>query len=57
MLVGTAVGGQEPVIIALVWLEAPPKKLIIPLAVQNALYTLVYYGIVKAGWAALTSLL
>lgn len=56
MLAGTAVGGQEPVIVALVWLGAPPKKLVVPLAIQNALYTLVYYGIVKVGWAELTSL-
>ena len=56
MLVGTAVAGQEPVIIALVWLDAPPKKLIVPLAIQNALYTVIYYWIVKLGWAAITSL-
>ena len=56
MLVGTAVAGQEPVIIALVWLGAPPKKLILPLAVQNVIYTAIYYGIVKAGVAAITSL-
>ena len=56
MLVGTAVGGQEPVIIALVWLGAPPRKLILPLAIQNVLYTAIYYAIVKLGWAALTSI-
>lgn len=57
LLVGTAVTGQEPVIIALVWLGAPPRRLILPLAVQNMLYTAIYYGVVKAGWAAITSLL
>lgn len=56
MLVGTAVAGQEPVIIALVWLGAQPKRLILPLAVQNVLYTAIYYGVVKLGWAAITSL-
>ncbi|NVB85181.1 MAG: hypothetical protein HOV81_42840 [Kofleriaceae bacterium] len=56
MLVGTAVGGQEPVLIALVWLGAPPKKVIVPLFVQNVLYTAIYYGIVRVGWAALLSL-
>lgn len=56
MLAGTAVAGQEPVIIALVWLGAPPRKLILPLAVQNLLYTTIYYGVVKLGWAAITSL-
>jgi membrane protein YqaA with SNARE-associated domain len=56
LLVGTAIAGQEPVIIALVWLDAPPKKLILPLAVANALYTVIYYLIVLAGiagWDAL----
>lgn len=56
MLVGTAVAGQEPVIIALVWLGAPPRKLILPLAVQNVVYTAIYYGVVKLGWAAIASL-
>lgn len=56
MLVGTAVGGQEPVIIALVWLDAPPRKLVVPLFVQNVLYTAIYYFVVRIGWAALTSL-
>lgn len=56
MLVGTAVAGQEPVIIALVWLDAPPKKLVVPLLIQNVIYTVIYYGIVKVGWAAITSL-
>lgn len=55
-LVGTAVAGQEPVIIALVWLDAAPKKLVVPLVVQNVLYTAIYYGVVRGVWAALTSL-
>jgi hypothetical protein len=50
MLAGTAVAGQEPVIIALVWLGARPKKLVVPLLIQNVLYTVIYYGIVKLGW-------
>ena len=41
MLVGTAIEGPEPVIIALVWLGAPPKKLLVPLFVQNVLYTVI----------------
>jgi hypothetical protein len=51
LLVGTAALGQEPVIIALVWLGAKPKKLILPLLVENVLYTVIYYFIVKAGAA------
>lgn len=56
MLVGTAVAGQEPVIIALIWLDAPPKKVIVPMLVQNVLYTIIYYWIVRLGIAAITSL-
>lgn len=56
MLAGTAVAGQEPVIIALVWLGAPTKKLILPLAIQNVLYTAIYYVVIRIGWAAITSL-
>lgn len=56
MLVGTAVAGQEPVIVALVWLGAPPKKVGVPLLVQNVLYTAIYGVVVGVGWVALTSL-
>ena len=52
LLVGTAALGQEPVIIALVWLGAKPRKLILPLLVENVLYTVIYYWIVKAGAAS-----
>ena len=52
LLVGTAALGQEPVIIALVWLGAKPRKLIVPLLVENVLYTVIYYWIVKAGVAS-----
>lgn len=51
LLVGTAALGQEPVIIALVWLGAKPRKLIIPLIAENVLYTAIYYFIVRAGVA------
>jgi uncharacterized membrane protein YbaN (DUF454 family) len=56
MLVGTAIAGQEPVIIALVWLGVPPKKLILPLFVENVVFTVVYYFVMKIGWAAITGL-
>ena len=56
LLVGTAVAGQEPVIIALVWLGVPPKKLVAPLLVENALYTAIYYFVVRLGWDAIGSL-
>jgi hypothetical protein len=51
VLVGIAAVGQEPVIVALVWLGAPRKKLVVPLAVANVLYTVIYYFVVRAGVA------
>jgi hypothetical protein len=39
------------VIVALVWLGAPRKKLVVPLAVANVLYTVIYYFVVRAGVA------
>ena len=51
LLVGTAIAGQEPVIIALVWLGVRPRKLIAPLFVENVLYTIIYYFVVKLGWS------
>jgi hypothetical protein len=56
MLAGTGLVGQEPVIIALVWLGVPPKKLVLPLLVENIVYTVLYYFIVKLGWAAITGI-
>jgi membrane protein YqaA with SNARE-associated domain len=56
LAVGPAVAGQEPVIIALVWLGASPRRMILPLALSNALYTAIYYVVVKLGWDAITSI-
>jgi hypothetical protein len=54
LLLGTAIAGQEPVIIALVWLGVKPRKLILPLLVENVLYTALYYFVMKLGWTAIT---
>ena len=56
LLLGTAVAGQEPVIIALVWLGISPKKLVLPLLVENVIYTAIYYVVVRLGWDAVSSL-
>jgi membrane protein YqaA with SNARE-associated domain len=53
LALGPAVVGQEPVIVALVWLGTAPKKLIVPLALSNAIYTVIYYVVVRFGWDAI----
>jgi hypothetical protein len=59
LLVATALLGQEPVIIALVWLGVSPRKLVFPVLVENALYTMIYGVLVHQGladWDKLMSL-
>jgi hypothetical protein len=51
LLVGTMFLGQEPIIIFLVWLGIPMRKLVVPLFVANAVYTVVYALLVKQGLA------
>ena len=60
LLLGTSVLGQEPFIIALVWLGVPPKKLVLPLLVENLAYTVLYGVMVHHGladWDALMKML
>jgi hypothetical protein len=42
----------------IVWLAsaAPPRKLVLPLALSNAFYTVIYYFVVKLGWDAIMSI-
>lgn len=51
LLVGTLFLGQEPIIVFLVWIGVPPRRLVIPLLVTNALYTVVMGILVKKGLA------
>lgn len=53
LLLAPSVAGQEPVIIALVWLGASPRRILLPLFVSNVLYTAIYYYVVVFGWAVL----
>jgi hypothetical protein len=56
LLLGGATVGQEPIIFALIWLRVEPRRLLLPLAFANALYTAVGYYLVKAGWAEFATL-
>ena len=49
MLLGTALVGQEPILLALRWLGVDFKRLILPTAVANALFAVIYYYVVKLG--------
>jgi hypothetical protein len=49
MILGVAAVGQEPILVALRALGIGMKKLVLPLAVSNALFAVVYYAIVRFG--------
>ena len=50
LLLGVAVVGQEPILVALRWLGVEMRKIWAPLAISNALFTVIYYEIIKLGW-------
>jgi hypothetical protein len=52
LLVGTSVAGQEPMILALTWLNVPKERLFWPILLTNVLYAGVYYYVVRAGLAS-----
>jgi hypothetical protein len=56
LLLGVAIVGQEPILLALRFLGIDLKKLVVPLAISNAIFALVYYGVVKLGVMKLLSL-
>ncbi len=49
MILGVAAVGQEPILVALRALGIGMKRLVLPLAVSNALFAVVYYAIVRFG--------
>lgn len=49
MILGVAAVGQEPILVALRALGIGTRRLILPLAVSNALYALIYYAVVRLG--------
>jgi len=49
LTLGVAVVGQEPILIALRALGVDMKRLVLPIAVENALFTAVYFAIVRFG--------
>jgi hypothetical protein len=49
MLLGTGLVGQEPVLVALRWLGIDFRRLVLPTAVANAIFAIVYFYAVKLG--------
>ena len=56
MIVGTAMVGQEPILVALRFLGVRVRKLVLPIATSNLLFALVYYGVVRLGLDKLMTL-
>jgi len=46
---GCALVGQEPILVALRWMDVDMRRVWLPLAVSNAVFTLIYYAIVRVG--------
>jgi hypothetical protein len=57
MLLGTGLVGQEPILIALRWLDVDIKRLVLPTAAANALFAIIYYYVVKLGILSVKSTL
>ncbi len=49
LTLGCALVGDEPILVALRWLGVDMRRLWLPLAVSNALFTVIYYAIVQGG--------
>jgi hypothetical protein len=49
LTLGCAVVGQEPILVALRWLGVDMRKILLPLAVSDAVFALLYYAIVWFG--------
>ena len=49
LTLGCAVVGQEPILVALRWLGVDMRRIWLPLAVSNVIFTVLYYAIVWFG--------
>ena len=49
MILGVAVVGQEPILVALRWLGVDFRRLVLPIALSNVLFAFIYYWVVKIG--------
>lgn len=56
LILGVAVVGQEPILIALVWLGVERRRLLLPLAASSALFTALYFALIHFGVESATRL-
>ncbi len=50
LTLGCALVGQEPILVALRWLDVSLRRLWLPLAISNVVFTLLYYAVVVVGF-------
>jgi hypothetical protein len=46
---GCALVGQEPILVALRWLDVSMRHIWFPLAISNAVFAVIYYAVVSVG--------
>lgn len=56
MFLGVAIVGQEPIIVSLRWLGVDLRKMALPIVASNAVFAVIYYLIVRAGWDAVSAM-
>ena len=55
LTLGCAMVGQEPILVALRWLGVEMRRIWLPLAISNAVFAVLYYGIVWFGFDQIAS--
>jgi membrane protein YqaA with SNARE-associated domain len=56
LTLGCALLGQEPILVALRWLNVDMRRLYGPLAVSNGVFVLIYYAVVLLGFDQIAQL-
>ncbi len=56
LTLGVAVLGQEPILIALVWMQVDKRRLVGPLALSSVAFTVIYFAVVRAGYSQVSLL-
>lgn len=50
LTLGVAVVGQEPILVALVWMKVDKRRILLPLALSSICFTAIYFIVVRAGY-------
>ncbi len=54
--IGRAVVGQEPILVALRWLDIDMRRIWLPLALSSAVFTMLFYVVVSTGLQQMSNL-